>query len=167
MRFRLREDSLPRWAKDIFPGVRVDAWEVFSKSHKLRCKVCFFHSRKDLRAAWNRLCLLRGDGPKHHRMGRSIGFVHQCWQECVKKNGKRELWVDKRYSSIICLLAPSITYEVAAHEALHAGMAHARRITRNPDFNPSEMDQEELAAYPCGFIADSIIAVARRQGWLS
>ena len=166
MRLRIREDSLPRLARDIFPGIRVDAWEIFSKSHKLRTKACFFHSRKDLRAAWNRLCLLRGDGRNHHRMGCAVGFVHQCWSEYVK-DGKSTLWVDKRYSSIICLLVPKLSYEVAAHEALHAGMAHARRITRNPGYSPSEMDQEELAAYPCGFIAHSIIRIAQGEGWLT
>lgn len=166
MRVERRKDSLPRWAKDIFPGVPVTAFELIQPTGP-RHKVCFFKTKKDLAFAWKRLYLLRSGFAQNKMDMRCRGFVHQCWQVRERVPGPPRMCVDARYASIICLLVPGLNLEVCAHEAVHAGLANLRRVKRNPDASVNDMDDEELLAYPTGWIASQIIRVAQKEGFLT
>ena len=167
MRVIARSDSLPRHAADIFPGVALVAYDLRPGHRGPLHKVVFFRNKRDLGRAWRRLQVLRGDSPPVQHMGPARGFVHQCHTYCVNLETCREkLLVDKRYASIICLLGPGIDHEVCAHEALHAAMAHLRRVRRDPDATIVSMDDEEDVAYPLGWIASQLIRFAAIEGWL-
>lgn len=166
MKIRRRKDSYPRWAKDMFPDVSVEAWDLRYGNTGPRHKVCFFKTRKDLRYAWNRLLDLRDGGHHHQRMGRAMGFVHQCWHTRWSEAEGERMMVDRRYASIVCILIPGLSHEIICHEAVHAGLAHLRRLKRDPDPVVHDMDAEEELAYPTGWMASKIIGVARDEGWL-
>jgi hypothetical protein len=145
----------------MFPDMRLDAFDL-EWQRGPRVKVVFVHSKKDIRAVWNRLQARKMSKAK---MGDSLGFCHQCWH-VSEKNGVETMVVDPRYAAWVVLLVPRLTIEVCAHEAFHAGLAVMRRRLRNPDACVSGMDIEEEAAYPAGKIAQSAIKLAVANGWL-
>jgi hypothetical protein len=155
---------IPRFASDMLPGVRLDAWDLVWKSRP-KVKFIVVYRMSDLRLAWNTLSKLRGD-ERPYRMGRGCrGFCHQCWS-LFEKDGKFRMEADADYAAVIVVLAKTLSIEVVAHEAFHAGLAVMRRKLRDPNAPVSDLDNEEIAAYPAGKITHFGVKVCRELGLL-
>lgn len=163
MRTRIRS-YVPRQAREWLDGNDWHAWDLLWKSGP-RVKFIVARSRRVMRKAWSDLRKMRGDYHKGSIGNDTLGFCHQCWS-VREKDGVQTMEVDGRYAAIIVVYGPRVTYEVLAHEAFHAALAVMRRKMHNPDAHVNEMDNEEIAAYPCGHIAKHSINLCKSLGLL-
>lgn len=153
---------IPRFASDMLPGVRLDAWDLVWKSRP-KVKFIVVYRMSDLRLAWNTLSKLRGDERPNKMGSKCRGFCHQCWN-LFEQGEKSRMEADTNYAAVIVVLAKALSIEVVAHEAFHAGLAVMRRKLRDPNASASDMDHEEIAAYPAGKIAHFGVKVCKDFG---
>lgn len=92
-----------------------------------------------------------------------MGAVNQlCCERIIffgKKSKKAERhWIeaDPRYFCVIGLVKGFLSMEIICHEAVHAGLAYAKRHKRTPWDEHIANFEEEALCYPSGKIAAEI-----------
>lgn len=137
---------------------------VHAKS-SLRVKAVMFETMRQLCDYHYRHVRMRPHGEDMRReVGKISGFVDALASVAVDKGGREWAVFDPRYAAWIGLVPSLLTWEVVAHEAVHAGFAYAKRLRKSP-FEESLMLDEEAVAYPAGIIASEIRAWVTRRGW--
>jgi hypothetical protein len=125
-------------------------------SSRLKLKLLVFHKPKHLRHFWK-----KGLG-KPDLGKRCFGAVNSMGYELFR-NGKPYAHVyDPRYFAIMGLCVDHLGMEILTHEAVHAGIAYAKRTkTRNLWHDPMDLDEESIA-YPVGRIARNVLLSLRK-----
>ena len=122
------------------------------KTSKLKAKLLVFKTDKDLRYFWK------------ESLGRKIskgclGLVSQLgceWIPDTNNPSKSFYEVDPVYFCVIGLILKGLKMEVICHEAVHAGIAYAKRTKyRNLWYGADKLDEENIC-YPSGRIAAAI-----------
>lgn len=131
--------------------VALEADIRLTRSSRLRAKLLVFENRHDLHRFWKDVLRL----PLGHP-GKCAGAVNSLAVDRVRiRQGhpdRHTMAVDPRYFCVIGLSLGWLTMEVLAHEAVHAGMAYAKRRRGDMWLTRHEFDEEEIA-YPIGRIA--------------
>lgn len=167
MRVVKSKHPLPRRVRRLFPeGYVVCSVDIALDQTRL-CKVILFRTLPALRKGYPLLC---------DALGYRSRVSRTCWGWCVigwdeESKGPAEaptaerMIVDPRYSAVIGLSLTKLTTEIVCHEAVHAGMAHARIKNAHPRFDVHQMKLEEDVAYPAGYIAAETLKALRNEGF--
>ena len=101
-------------------------------------------------------------------LGNACGAVrpHWCDIEDYSIPGKTRTWaeVDKNLVCTIGLCRTHLTSEIIAHEACHAGFAHAARF--KPGIWDDSGSEEEDVCYPTGLLTSAINDFVHEKGFL-
>lgn len=123
-----------------------------SKGAVLHCKVLLFSHRGAMNRFFSKALNVRSDK-------RSLGICAKLVTEVTdySKSGNTTVRMecDRRYFAVMGLVMGNLCSEIIAHECMHAGFAHAKRIKRSPFLPYAELD-EELVCYPAGRLVGDI-----------
>lgn len=151
MRLRHDPSPLPRqWSgHPSARGLLAEADIRVCGSGRLAAKLLVFSTPAALNRFW--VSGLRRPGLGKH----TVGAVNSLMTEMIPVRGPSHVRADPRYFCIVGLTRNNLSMEVICHEAVHAGMAYARRVKRSPWSEALDFD-EEAVAYPAGRIAAAI-----------
>lgn len=121
---------------------------------RLAAKLLIFGSRWDMRYFWQHQLKAYA-----FKGGASLGLVNALATEVIRftkgVESKPVMHVDPRYFCVIGLVCGHLSMNIIAHESVHAGFCYAKRVGMRNMWAEFNFD-EELVAYPAGFIAAAI-----------
>lgn len=117
---------------------------------RLAAKLLVFDSAQSLRMFLARVFPRKKDENKD-----AVGAVKSSFAAVLPEHDDVYFIADAKYFCLICLCREQLVVEVICHEAVHAGMAYARRVKRSP-WEAARGHEEEAVAYPAGRIAAEI-----------
>jgi hypothetical protein len=155
VKLRITKDPIPRRLED-HPDIKglIGECEIRlgAARSRLRAKLALFKNKTALNHFFQK-CL------GHSYLGRGChgavtNLQYTVWPHDKPAPTHKE--VDPRYFCLIGLSQPDLTWEVVAHEAVHAAIAYGERPTRNPWDKYAKELPEERICYPAGIIAHEI-----------
>ncbi len=159
--------AIPKRSSDFIPKKMIFAAFDFHINRSVWVKTIILNHQRDLQKAGNALWKIKGFSGE--KLGENCaGFVHQTFfLSESSRTGKEKMTADPRYSAVVVLVKSHLTMEIICHEAVHAGLAHARRMLRRPELVVGSYDNmmtEEVVAYATGEIAAAINRFCHKEG---
>lgn len=152
--------TLPRvWSRRGYRIVHEDDI-VPADRGRLAMKLLVFGRQCDMLAYWRRHL--------GRRLGRCSGAVSTLPADVLHpESGRRWTEIDRRYFAVMGLQVRNLNQVVISHESVHAAFSYAERIGGSSPWraHARSMD-EELVAYPAGFIANGVALSLRKAGLL-